>query len=87
MKDTIKQNLDIINSTIVSDESKIDEFVNMVYVKFGNLPFIEYYSHEGTQCFKIKNKYTLFMEEVIVLGRVDEGFRKAIAVALSWKKR
>lgn len=44
--------------------------------------FIEYYSHEGCDCYKILNPYTKYREEKIVLGRVDEGLEKAKAGAV-----
>lgn len=54
-----------------------------------NLPFIEYYSHEQSDCFKILNPYTQYREEKFVLCRVDKGFTYALDEALKYavKKR
>lgn len=55
-----------------------------------NLPFVAYYSHEKGDCFKIKNPFTLFSEDIKVLCNVSDGFEKAIDLAIKnlsiWKK-
>lgn len=54
-----------------------------------NLPFVEHYPHEKTDCFKILNPYTKYAKEKLVLCRVDKGFDKAldlaITAAIKWK--
>lgn len=39
--------------------------------------FIEYYSHEGCDCYKTLNPWTDYNKETIVLCRIDEGLEKA----------
>lgn len=39
--------------------------------------FIEYYSHLDCNCYKIKNPWTKYKEEVIVLCPVKDGYEKA----------
>ena len=43
--------------------------------------FIQYYSHEGCDCYKIKNPWPTYCEEIIVLCPVSEGLRKATMLA------
>ena len=43
--------------------------------------FIEYYAHEGCDCYKVKNPWTRYLEEKIVLCRVDEGLETASKLA------
>ncbi|MFA5696569.1 MAG: hypothetical protein WC917_03955 [Bacilli bacterium] len=37
-----------------------------------DFPFIEYYSHENAECWKFKNPFTKYAEEIMVAGRVDD---------------
>jgi hypothetical protein len=50
--------------------------------------FIEYYSHESCDCYKIKNPWTSYREEKIVLCKESEGLELAefIAVGVLNKK-
>lgn len=43
--------------------------------------FIEYYSHEGCDCYKIRLPWPRFAEEKIVLCRVDQGLSYAKTIA------
>jgi len=43
--------------------------------------FIEYYPHEKCECYKIKNPWTKFHEEKIVLCPVTEGIGRATILA------
>lgn len=43
--------------------------------------FIEYYSHLDCDCYKIKNPWTKYKQEILVLCRVDEGYEKAREIA------
>ena len=45
--------------------------------------FKEYYSHEGCECYKVKNPWTKYAEEKIVLCPVSEGEEVARALAKS----
>jgi hypothetical protein len=44
--------------------------------------FIEYYSHEQSQCYKIKNPWTKYGSETQVLCRVDQGIELAKILAV-----
>jgi hypothetical protein len=39
--------------------------------------YIQYYSHEGTDCYKIDLPYTPYRKDTRVLCRVDEGLELA----------
>ena len=43
--------------------------------------FIEYYSHEGCDCYKINLPWPKFAQEKIVLCRVDQGLDWAKTIA------
>jgi len=43
--------------------------------------FIEYYSHEQADCYKINLPYTKYANERIVLCKVSEGEEKAARIA------
>jgi len=44
--------------------------------------FIEYYPHEQANCFKIKNPWTRYGEEKIVLCKESEGREMAELIAI-----
>jgi hypothetical protein len=46
-------------------------------------PFIEYYSHTKSDCYKILNEFTDFREDKIVLCDVNQGFYKAVDIAVT----
>lgn len=39
--------------------------------------FIEYYSHDGCDCYKVRNPWPSFAEETIVLCPVSDGYEVA----------
>lgn len=39
--------------------------------------YIEYYSHERSNCYKVKNPWTRYASETIVLCKVSDGIDKA----------
>ncbi len=43
--------------------------------------YIEHYSHEGCDCFKIDNPWTLLAKQTLVLCKVSEGLSKAEKLA------
>jgi hypothetical protein len=43
--------------------------------------FIEYYSHEGCDCYKVLIPWSRFNQEKIVLCRVEEGIDRARTIA------
>lgn len=43
--------------------------------------FIEYYPHEGCECYKVKNPWTKYREEKVVLCPVSEGIGRATVLA------
>lgn len=43
--------------------------------------FVEYYSHEGCDCFKVNNPYTAYAEDKIVLCKVESGIMEAKRIA------
>jgi hypothetical protein len=44
--------------------------------------YIEYYSHERCDCYKINNPWTKYGKDVYVLCRVDQGIEFARLVAI-----
>lgn len=40
--------------------------------------FIEHYTHEGCNCYKVLNPFTSYAEEKHVLCRESEGYEKAV---------
>lgn len=61
----------------------IDRKINKLRQHTSNFLFIEYYSHEGCECYKILNEHTKYGEDKRVLCPVDEGFSKALDIAIS----
>lgn len=47
-----------------------------------NFLYIEYYPHEQTECWKIDNEFTPYRRDKLVLCRLDEGFEKALDLAI-----
>lgn len=43
--------------------------------------FIEYYSHEGCECYKVNNPWTKYAADKVVLCPVSKGLAKATALA------
>ena len=43
--------------------------------------FIEYYPHENCECYKVKNPWTKYHEEKVVLCPVSEGIGRATVLA------
>jgi hypothetical protein len=43
--------------------------------------FVEYYSHERANCFKIRNPWTQYRAETIVLCKESEGIAEARKIA------
>jgi hypothetical protein len=39
--------------------------------------FVEYYSHDACDCYKVRNPWTHYGSETVVLCKVDEGIEKA----------
>jgi hypothetical protein len=39
--------------------------------------FIEYYTHENSDCYKVRNPWTNYAQETLVLCKVDAGIEKA----------
>lgn len=64
------------------DENSIEQLVKELYEITDNFPYIEYYSHENGDCFKIDNEYTQYAKDKIVLCKVSEGIKIALALAV-----
>lgn len=69
----------------------IDAKITLLLSYGVGLPFVEWYSHENADCFKILNPYTEYREEKLVLCTVERGFTQAINIALlkahEWRKK
>ena len=65
---------------------KIDKLINKLRSLTDNFLFIEYYSHENFDCYKILDEYSNFKETKIVLCRIDEGFELALRGAIKYFK-
>ena len=68
-------------------EKSIDEKVERLYALTSEFIFIEYYSHENCDCYKIINEYGNYKEEKIVLCKMNEGIDRAISNALKIIRR
>lgn len=62
----------------MSIDSKVKELIELC----GKVPFVEYYTHESSDCFKIHNPFTKFGQHTLVLCPVSEGFTNAVETAL-----
>jgi hypothetical protein len=65
------------NETI---ETKVLQLVSIT----SNFLFVEYYSHERCDCWKIKDEFTEYRESKLVLCKVEEGFEKALDFAIEY---
>lgn len=45
--------------------------------------FIEYYPHEKSDCYKIKNPWTRYVGDIIVLCPVKDGLKRAKELAIT----
>lgn len=48
-----------------------------------NFLYVEYYTHEECDCYKIDNVYTNYRKDVRVLGKVSDGFEICLERAIS----
>lgn len=62
----------------------MDELVDKLVSLMHQVPFIEYYSHTQCDMYKIKNIFTDYHSEIIVLSPVSEGYTKAVESAIEW---
>ena len=46
-----------------------------------NPVYVEYYPHEGADCYKIDLPWSEYHKHTLVLGRVDAGYEEAAAAA------
>lgn len=60
----------------------IDTKINQLLELSDEFLFIEYYTHTNCKMYKIKNIYTKYKEEKIVLSPVSEGIEKALNLAI-----
>lgn len=60
----------------------IDKLIDDLRSITSNFLFIEYYSHEECDCYKIMNEYTKYKSDKIVLCKVSDGFEKALTLAI-----
>ena len=61
---------------------KIDKNIAELRELTSEFIFIEYYSHENCDCYKILNEFTSYNQDKIVVARIDEGIEKAIQRAI-----
>lgn len=62
----------------------IDEKITKLHDAGYNIPFIEYYTHLYTDCYKILNPFTEYAEEKTVLCTVSDGFEHALDLAIMY---
>ena len=60
----------------------IQELTNQLIELCGNYIFPEYYSHTHKDMWKIKNPFTHYSEEKIVLSGIDEPMAKSLNEAI-----
>ena len=73
--------MDVANikkGTIEAIDSKIQKLRKLT----NEFIFIEYYSHEDSDCYKIKNEFTKYGDNTIVLCKVSDGISRAIDNAI-----
>lgn len=61
----------------------IDILFEQCFDLCGNVPFVEFYSHEDTECWKIFNSFTKYGGEKIVLCKFSGGVENALTIAIS----
>ena len=62
---------------------QIDLKVNALMELTNDFLFIQSYSHTDKDMYKIKNYYTEFGEDIIVLSAVDDGIELALDLAIA----
>lgn len=60
----------------------INKKITQLHEITSNFLYIEYYSHENTECWKIDNEFTKYRSDKLVLCRLDEGIEKALDLAI-----
>ena len=60
----------------------IDKKITQLREITSNFLYIEYYSHEQADCWKIDNEFTAYKRDKLVLCRLDEGIDKALDLAI-----
>jgi hypothetical protein len=63
-------------------KKRIDRKVETLRKLTCNFLFIEYYTHTGCDMYKIKNEWTRYSEDKLVLCPVSEGIEKALDLAI-----
>jgi hypothetical protein len=66
-----------------SIDDKILDLINLT----SNFLFIEYYSHENCEMYKILNEFTNFNKDKLVLCKVSDGIELAIDLAIEQIKK
>ena len=61
---------------------KIDDKILNLIDLTSNFLFIEYYSHENCDMYKILNEYTHYNKDKIVLCKVSDGIELAVDLAI-----
>jgi hypothetical protein len=62
----------------------IDEKIIKLRGVTSNFIYIEYYSHEQSDCWKIDNEFSAYSKDKFVLCRFDEGIEKALDLAIKY---
>ena len=62
----------------------VDEKILKLCEVTSNFLFIEYYSHEDCNMYKILNEYTNYREDKLVLCKVEDGIEKALDLAIKF---
>lgn len=68
-------------------ENIIEKLIAELQTITTKFPYVEYYSHENSLCYKIENVYTKYGKEIIVLCKVDEGIKNALSLAVEVLKK
>jgi len=62
----------------------IDEKILKLMGLTSNFLFIEFYSHEDCDMYKILNEYTGYREDKLVLCKVSDGIEMALDLAIEY---
>jgi hypothetical protein len=60
----------------------IDKKIKELREITSNFLYIEYYTHENSECWKINDEFTKYNQDKLVLCKLDEGIEKALDLAI-----
>lgn len=90
VNDFVNEHIKGIKKEIDLKTMSIDEKHKLILNAGFSLPFIEYYPHTHSDCYKMLNPFTKYAETKHVLCTIEEGYDSALNIAINsmaeWKK-